>query len=99
MSNSEPRSTPHGPQIGRLALRVEGDNWNAYYVLHTDSMKDAIYLGSISMTAVSFNEKRKDEFMALMREVVGDMIEDITGVRPEWGGPKPAPEHERSRNA
>ncbi len=88
-----------GPQIGRLAMRVEGDNWIAYYAIHTDSMKDAILLGSISMNAIETNPKRKDEFMGLMREVVGDIIESVTGVRPGWGGPAPAPGHERSRNA
>lgn len=91
-------SQDKGPQIGRLAMRVEGNYWNAYYVLSTDSLKGAILLGSISMNAIETNPQRRDEFMALMREVVGDMIEAITGVRPLWGGAKPAPEHERSRH-
>lgn len=80
-------------------MRVEGNNWVAYYTLHTDSMRDAILLGSISMNAIETNAKRKDEFMDLMREVVGDMIHAVTGIRPVWGGPVRAPEHERSGNA
>lgn len=88
-----------GPQIGRLALRVEGDNWCAYYALDTDSMKGAVLLGSISMRAIESQPKRKDEFMGLMREVVGDLVEAACGIRPVWGSPKAAPEHERSRNA
>jgi hypothetical protein len=88
--------TKLGPQIGRLAIRVEGDNWNAYYTM-PGTMEGAIYLGSIKMQFVQ-DEGRKKIFMDLMREAVGDLIEDETGVRPIWGGPKTAPESERSGN-
>ncbi len=82
-------------KIGRLALRHEGEAWNAYYAL-PGTMKDAIFLGSIRMAAVRGNEARKTIFMDLMRELVGDIIFDATGIRPTWGGPQTAPEHERS---
>lgn len=82
-------------QIGRLALRHEGENWNAYYAL-PDSMKEPIFLGSIRMGAVVDNAPRKQVFMDLMRDIVSDIIEEKTGVRPTWGGPQSAPEHERS---
>ncbi len=85
-----------GPQIGRLALREEGGSWVAYYAPFTDSMKNAILLGSIAMTAVVERPERKQQFMDLMREVVGDIVEEIAGGRPLWGGPETAPEHERS---
>jgi hypothetical protein len=78
-----------GPQIGRLAMREEGDEWRAYYAL-PDSMRDAIFLGSIKMRFVA-NEQRKQAFMSLMREAIGDLIEEEVGVRPVWGGPKAAP--------
>ncbi|HEX4112732.1 MAG TPA: hypothetical protein VH020_09375 [Stellaceae bacterium] len=85
-------------KVGRLALRAEGDNWNAYYALeHT--MADAISLGSIRLGAVIDNPKRKQAFMDLMRDVVSDIIADKIGVRPSWGDPESAPEHERSGNA
>lgn len=90
---TEPRS-----QIGRLALRVEGDNWVAYYAL-LDSMVDAIPLGSIRMAAIRDNPARKEAFFGLMREVVADLFEETQGERPTWGKPKPAPEHERGGNA
>ena len=90
--------TVKGPQIGRLALRQEGDNWNAYYAL-PDTMAGAIRLGSIRMGAVALNETRKQAFMDLMREVVADIIEEETGIRPQWGGPERAPERERSGSA
>jgi hypothetical protein len=82
-------------KIGRLAMRQEGVNWVAYYAM-PDTMHGAIYLGSILMSIVS-RPKRKEEFMSLMRNVVADLIEERTGVRPTWpDGPQPAPEHERA---
>lgn len=85
-------------QIGRLAMRMEGDRWNAYYAL-PETMKDPIFLGSIRMGAVADNPTRKQAFMDMMRDIVSEIIEDETGIRPQWGGPEPAPEHERSGSA
>jgi hypothetical protein len=81
-------------QIGRLALRQEGDWWKAYYAM-PGTMECAIPLGSILLRFVA-DEGRKKAFMDLMREAVGDIIEETAGVRPTWGGPERAPEHERS---
>lgn len=85
-------------KIGRLAMRQEGQNWNAYYAL-PDSMQESIFLGSIRMTAVNDNPERKQAFMQMMREIVSDIIEAETGIRPTWGGPTTAPEHERAGEA
>lgn len=82
-------------QVGRLAMRVEGENWNAYYAL-PDSMKNTVFIGSIRMGAVVNNPQRKQEFMLMMSDIVSDIIEEHTGHRPTWGGPQSAPEHERS---
>lgn len=82
-------------QVGRLALRHEGDLWNAYYAL-PDTMEKPIFLGSIRMGAVTTSPARKQAFMDLMRDVVSDIIEQTTGIRPTWGGPRTAPEHERA---
>lgn len=90
-------SEQKGPQIGRLALRLEGDNWNAYYA-QTGTMEGAVFLGSLSMAFAAI-PARKEQFMALMRECVADVIQEATGARPVWGGPQTAPDHERSRNA
>jgi hypothetical protein len=82
-------------RVGRLALRVEGAFWNAYYAM-PDTMKDAIFLGSIRIRFVE-DPMRKNVFMALMQEAVSDIIEETTGERPDWpDGPQPAPEQERS---
>jgi hypothetical protein len=87
-----------GPQIGRLSLREEGENWNAYYA-PVGTMEGAIFLGSIRMGLVATNAERKKQFMDLMRECLGDVVFEATGVRPVWGGPERAPQHERSGNA
>lgn len=85
-----------GQQIGRLAMRHEGNFWNAYYAM-PGTMEGAVFLGSIHMTAVARTD-RKDEFMSLMREVVSDIIENACGMRPVWPNPKgvSAPETDRA---
>lgn len=83
--------------IGRLAMRVEGDKWNAYYAM-PDTLVGAIFLGSIPMKFVENNERRH-AFISLMRDCVADIIEEVTGERPTWTGEIPAPEHERSGNS
>ena len=86
---------PTKQQIGRLAMRHEGQTWNAYYAL-TDSFDQAVFLGSIRFRAIEQHPQRRELFMNLMRDLVADIIEDETGVRPTWGGVQPAPEHERA---
>lgn len=86
---------PGHRQIGRLALREEGESWVAYYAL-PNTMDGAVFLGSIRMGAVTTSPARKAAFMDLMRELVADIIEQETGIRPVWGGAHRAPEHERS---
>lgn len=82
-------------KVGRLAMRQEGDSWNAYYAM-PDTMQGAIFLGSIKLRFVQ-TEARKAAFIGFMRECVSDLMEETLGVRPTWpDGPQPAPEHERS---
>jgi hypothetical protein len=82
-------------KIGRIAMRVEGTNWNAYYALE-ETLDGAVFLGSLPMR---FAEKpvRKEAFLSLMRECLGDLMEELIGTRPEWKKPQPAPEHERTK--
>ncbi len=83
-------------KVGRLAMRHEGANWNAYYAL-PDSMAGAILLGSIAMQFVAHSPERKEAFIGLMREAVADILEEFTGHRPTFpDGPQPAPQHERA---
>jgi len=83
-------------QVGRVAFRREGKLYNAYYAL-PGTMAGAQFLGSIAMSIVESDPEIHQSFMALMRQVVGNILEAQTGVRPEWPTPpQPAPEHERS---
>jgi hypothetical protein len=83
-------------KVGRLALRHEGINWNAYYAM-PDTMDAAIPLGSIAMRFVDGKPDRMESFIGLMREAVSDLIEELIGIRPTWPeGIQPAPEHERA---
>jgi hypothetical protein len=83
-------------QVGRLAMRREGESWVAYYAL-PDTMVEPIFLGSIRLGAVTDRHlARRDAFMNMMRDVIADILEEQTGVRPVWGEPQSAPENERS---
>lgn len=79
----------------RLALREEGSFWNAYLTL-PDTMKDAKLIGSIMIAPVRNNPEIKDAFMAVMKRVLADAIEDMTGERPVTWMTEAAPESERS---
>ncbi len=85
-------------KAGRLALRVEGDLWVAYYAM-SNTMEGALFLGSIRLAFVQ-DDLRKQTFMELMKEAVGDMLEASTGERVEWPDDgQLAPMHERGGNA
>jgi hypothetical protein len=77
----------------RLALRVEGDFWNAYYASH-DTMSDAVLMGSLLMLLTE-NQERKQAFIDLMTAAMADIIEQQAGQRPTWDPPKEAPFWER----
>jgi hypothetical protein len=85
-------------EAGRLALREEGECWNAYYAM-PGTMVGAIFLGSIRMGIVRDRPRRRAQFMALMREAVGDILKEVTGSRPVSWDEREAPEDERSGNA
>ena len=81
-------------EVGRLAMRVEGDDWVAYYAL-PDTMEGALRLGAVKMAIVSGGPRqieRKWVFMGLMREAVADFLEARSGVRPDFNEPVAAPE-------
>jgi hypothetical protein len=86
-------------EVGRLALRVEGDLWVAYYAMPA-TMDGALFLGSIRMALVERRHERKVAFMELMKAAVGDVLKEATGVAAIWPNPaQPAPESERGGNA
>lgn len=84
--------------VGRLALRAEGENWNAYYAAQA-TMDGALPLGSIKLSLVTRSPKLKAAFMALMQQAVGEAIKGALGEEPTWRDPVSAPPNERSGNA
>lgn len=85
-------------EIGRLALRQEGEYWNAYYAL-METMDGAILLGSIKMSLVTENGARQLLFMGMMQEVVAEIVQRATGSEVDFLEPQTAPQHEKSGNA
>jgi hypothetical protein len=81
-------------EAGRLAMRVEGNWWCAYWA-RPDTMKDAVPLGTIAMDIVK-NKAHKEAFMSIMRSYLSELIEKKTGVKPAAFHTKPAPKSERS---
>ena len=57
-------------KIGRLAMRVEGTMWNAYYAM-PNTIDDAMLLGSIRMRLVEHNPERRQVFIELDDESCG----------------------------
>jgi hypothetical protein len=85
----------HKLPVGRLAFRVEGDWWNAYWAPRQDSMRDAVHLGSIRMS-LGGDPAVKASFMDTMRLAFTRVVKESLGVAPIWGGTEKAPEAERS---
>lgn len=84
-------------QIGRLAIRDEGPHINAYYAM-PNTMERARLLFSVDRGAADLPGVR-EKMLDLGRQIVGELIFEIAGVRPSWGGPEAAPEHERAGRA
>jgi hypothetical protein len=59
-------------QIGRIALRVEGDFWRAYFA-EPDTMKGATMIGSIRLTCLT-NPECKRSFIDLMQQATAAVV-------------------------
>ncbi|MHB1310494.1 MAG: hypothetical protein ACYC3L_00660 [Gemmatimonadaceae bacterium] len=81
----------------RLAMRVEGEWWNAYAAL-PDTMDGAHLLGSVRLSGMQ-DLARKNAFIRLMSDVLGFYLTQKLGTGVVWGEPERAPEHERSGRA
>jgi hypothetical protein len=95
-----PQEPPKMTATLRLALRVEGDKWNAY-LAKSGTMERSVLIGSIVFVAVRDNPDLKAGFMELMQGAMAALLKscphpvEIDG----WEDPIPAPPHERSGNA
>lgn len=81
----------------RLAMRVEGDWWNAY-MAGTDTMDGATLLASVRMTLVATPAER-DAYLAAIRALFLKAAGDVLGTKLGDGEIRPAPEHERAGRA
>lgn len=85
-------------ETGRLALRVEGRNWNAYYAL-PNTMDGALLLASININLVTEHPEVKRAFMETMKTALAAVLADVAGGKVgkvlNWDE-RPAPESERS---
>ena len=81
-------------EIGRLALRHEGNWWNAYWARSQHSMEGAVLLGSIRIHLAT--GAAKQQFMVAMQEAFNNACQDVTGEMPTWSEPHAAPEDERA---
>lgn len=79
----------------RLAMREEGGFWNAY-IAQTNTMKDALLIGSIGIGAVTANPELKQRFMDLMQCAFSDALQRSMGVPVAKWDINKAPEHERA---
>ena len=83
----------------RLALRIEGEWWNAY-IAKSDTMEGAILVGSIRSRLVEESKDCKTGFIALMQVALTLAMQEATGLQMLWPEPPHrAPEHERSGTA
>ena len=91
MAKPEMRSEQIRGQVGRLAMRVEGENWNAYYAI-PNVMEGAVRLGSLRAALVDQSE-RQHAFMDMVPDIASEIVEKVVGVRTAWPNPPyPAPD-------
>lgn len=69
-------------QIGRLAMRHEGDFWCAYYAI-PEQWETRVLLGSIRMNLIEHHRGYRDIFLSLMSDAVANIVEEITGIKPQ----------------
>ena len=67
----------------RLALRAEGDKWNAY-LASPGAMDGAVWLGAISLRVVKKRPQLKQQFQDLMVNVVGIAIKESVSNLNSW---------------
>lgn len=87
---------PVPSEVGRLAFRVEGTMWNAYWAM-PGTMKGALWLGSIALAGIDKNPTRKQAFVDLMQNMVTEILEEVTGQKVERYETRTAPASEQTK--
>ncbi len=84
--------------LGRLAMRVEGDFWVAYWA-KLGTMNGAVVLGTLRMNLAE-DPGMKAAFMALMQAAFAAIVKQTLKADVVWPDPpEVAPEHERAGRA
>jgi hypothetical protein len=82
----------------RLALREEGNMVNAY-LAKSDSMVNAILIGSIAKGIVENDRRLWLDWKAIMTSAMANAVKELTGAEPDAEPEmieESAPEHERA---
>jgi hypothetical protein len=82
-------------RIGRVAFRVEGDKWCAYFA-HPDTSEGQVFLASIAASAAT--GEMRNRFMNLARDIAKNALPEPLAAG-DWADPTPAPEHEKAGRA
>ena len=77
-------------EVGRIALRVEGDWWNGYWVPEQNSMAGAVHLASVTLNA-AYDPKVKQAFIDLMKSIFSSATKEAFGLEASFDPPKTAP--------
>ena len=77
----------------RLAMRAEGENWNAYYA-RPDTMEGALWIASIRLSLVQ-DQNRRQRFIDLLTDTLTSLL---PGAVESWTQQQ-APPSERSGSA
>lgn len=85
-------------QVGRVAIRHEGEFINAYWAL-PDTMNKAILLGSIRHALASTDPAVFEAFKGMMQLAATVFLKSVLNADAHFDNEQPAPEHERSGHA
>ncbi len=80
--------------LGRLAMRVEGDWWVAYWAA-PNSMKRSTEIARLRMSLAA-DPVLKEAFLGFCQSAMSVTIKAATGKTPGWNDPVGAPEQEKS---
>jgi hypothetical protein len=81
----------------RLAVRVEGNFWNAY-IAEMGTMNNSRLIGSLAM-GIASDPTFKTRFMQLMQDGFAEAVKTLGGKIEGWNEPERAPEAERAGRA
>ncbi len=94
--SAAPGAAPPGIEVGRLAARQEGQWWVFRYEFKAKDI--SIELGRLHMKTV----QRPDMYttaVGFFAQAARNLVEDATGITPNVGEVREAPESERMGNA